>query len=86
MVVATEQPICENQGHQNQQQDPALDRQLQLLTCALLAVPFYFAGELHGVISAVQLQAGIGSIRAPGVACLFHLRADREYGTHRGRR
>lgn len=75
MVVATEQPICENQGHQNQQQDPALDRQLQLLTCALLAVPFYFAGELRGVISAVQLQAGIGSIRVLGVACLFLLGA-----------
>jgi hypothetical protein len=66
MVVATEQPICENQVHQNQQQDPALDRQLQLLTCAMLAVPFYFAGELRGVISAVQLKDSADAPEPPG--------------------
>jgi hypothetical protein len=66
MVVATEQPICENQVHQNQQQDPALDRQLQLLTCAMLAVPFYFAGELRGVISAVQLKESADAPEPPG--------------------
>ena len=66
MVVATEQPICENQVHQNQQQDPALDRQLQHLTCAMLAVPFYFAGELRGVISAVQLKESADAPEPPG--------------------
>lgn len=66
MVVATEQPICENQVHENQQQDPALDRKLQLLTCAMLAVPFYFAGELRGVISAVQLKEKAGTPEPPG--------------------
>lgn len=59
MVVATEQPICENQVHRNQRQDRTLDRKLGLLTCSMLAVPFYFVGEIRGVISAVQLkQAG----------------------------
>ena len=57
MVVATEQPICENEVRKNQQQDTTLDKKLGLATCAMLAVPFYFAGELRGVISAVQLQA-----------------------------
>ena len=57
MVVATEQPICENEVRKNQQQDTTLDQKLGLATCAMLAVPFYFAGELRGVISAVQLQA-----------------------------
>jgi len=57
MVVATEQPICENEVHKNQQQDKSLDLKLQLITCAMLAVPFYFAGELRGVISAVQLKS-----------------------------
>jgi hypothetical protein len=66
MVVATEQPICENRVHQNQQQDPALDRQLQLLTCAMLAVPFYFAGDLRGVISAVQLKESADAPEPPG--------------------
>ena len=56
MVVATEQPICENEVRENQQQDKSLDQQLGLATCAMLAVPFYFAGELRGVISAVRLQ------------------------------
>ena len=56
MVVATEQPICENEVHKNTQQDPALDRKLGLVTCSMLAVPLYFAGELRGVISAVRLK------------------------------
>jgi GAF domain len=67
MVVATEQPICENEVHQNRQQDKTLDQKLGLWTCAMLAVPFYFAGELRGVISAVQLQsAGAATPEPPG--------------------
>ena len=66
MVVATEQPICENQVHRNRQQDKSLDNQLQLVTCAMLAVPFYFAGELRGVISAVQLKASAEAPEPPG--------------------
>ena len=56
MVVSTEQPICENEVHRNQQQDKTLDRELGLVTCAMLATPLYFGGELRGVISAVQVQ------------------------------
>jgi transcriptional regulator with GAF, ATPase, and Fis domain len=56
MVVATEQPICENEVHKNAQQDPTLDRKLGLITCSMLAVPLYFAAELRGVISAVRLK------------------------------
>lgn len=56
MVVATEQPICENEVHKNAQQDPTLDRKLGLITCSMLAVPLYFAGELRGVVSAVRLK------------------------------
>ena len=54
-VVATEQPMCENAVQLNHARDPSLDRKLGVRTCAMLAVPFYFAGELRGVISAVQL-------------------------------
>lgn len=56
MVVATELPICENEVHKSQQQDRRLDRQLQLQTCAMLAVPLYYASDLRGVISGVQLR------------------------------
>ena len=60
MVVATEQPVCENEVFKNLQRDQTLDVKLKLVTCAMLAVPFYFAGELRGVISAVQLKPAHG--------------------------
>lgn len=66
MVVATEQPVCENEVHRNQRQDKTLDHQLQLVTCAMLAVPFYFAGELRGVMSAVQLKESAAAPEPPG--------------------
>ena len=65
MVVATEQPVCENEVHRNEQQDKSLDQKLGLSTCAMLAVPFYFAGELRGVISAVQMQVAGDSAPEP---------------------
>jgi transcriptional regulator with GAF, ATPase, and Fis domain len=67
MVVSTEQPICENEVHKNQQQDKTLDRELGLTTCAMLATPLYFGGELRGVISAVQLKCpGSNQPEPPG--------------------
>lgn len=57
MVVATEQPICENGMCQHPSQDKALNDMLRLEACAMVAVPFYFLGELRGVISCVQLKA-----------------------------
>ncbi|MCE9610787.1 MAG: GAF domain-containing protein [Chthoniobacter sp.] len=66
MVVATEQPICENAVFLNERQSKDLDRRLGLLTCAMLAVPFYFGGELRGVISAVQLKPSANSPEPPG--------------------
>jgi hypothetical protein len=56
MVVAMEQPICENDVYKNQSQDRTLDERLRLQTCAMVAVPFYFLGDLRGVISCVQLK------------------------------
>lgn len=56
MVVATEQPICENDVHRNNRQDRTLDTKLGVQTRAMIATPVYFAGALRGVISAVQLE------------------------------
>lgn len=56
MVVATQQPICENEVHKSRQQDRTLDQKLGLVTCSMLAVPLYFASEVRGVISAVRLK------------------------------
>jgi hypothetical protein len=67
MIVSTELPLCENEVARNQQQDKALDNKLGLQTCAMLAAPLYFAGELRGVISAVQLQKrGLNDPEPPG--------------------
>ena len=66
MVVATEQPICENDVQKNQQQDKTLDRQLGLRTCSMIAVPFYFTDEMRGVVSAVRLKAADDVNEPPG--------------------
>lgn len=65
MIVSTELPLCENDVSKNQQQDKSLDKKLGLQTCAMLATPFYFAGELRGVISAVQLRSPDASAPEP---------------------
>lgn len=75
MVVSTEQPICENEVHQNQQQDKTLDRELGLLTCAMLATPLYFGGELRGVLSAVQLKPAVSTAPEPPGFTPQHLEA-----------
>ena len=67
MIVSTELPLCENEVCKNRQQDKSLDQKLGLQTCAMLATPLYFAGELRGVISAVQLRApGSDAPEPPG--------------------
>jgi hypothetical protein len=67
MIVSTELPLCENEVSKSKQQDKSLDQKLGLQTCAMLATPLYFAGELRGVISAVQLRAsGEGEAEPPG--------------------
>ena len=64
-VVATEQPMCENAVHRDERQDKSLDRRLGVRTCAMIAVPFYFAGALRGVISAVQLTVADAAAPEP---------------------
>lgn len=55
MVAATEQAICENEVCTDKRQDRTLDEQLRLKTWSMIGVPFYYFGELRGVISCVQL-------------------------------
>ena len=65
MVVATEQPICENEVHRNTRHDRTLDCKLSPVTCSMLAVPFYFAGQSRGVLSAVRLKEADSAAAAP---------------------
>ena len=57
MVLASEQPFVENEVHKNSQQSKLLDTALAVKTHALIAVPFYFLKNCHGVVSCVQLKA-----------------------------
>lgn len=75
LVFASEQPLCENEVHKNERQDKTLDRQLGLLTVAMMAVPFYFARELRGVISCVRLKNAAAPEADPPPFSLENLRA-----------
>lgn len=57
LVYANEQAYCENEIARRESHDSTLDRKLGKETAALLAVPFYFAFGLRGVISCVQFSA-----------------------------
>lgn len=56
LVFRNGQSFCENQVYRNAQQDKSLDTKLQVLTCAMIAVPLYFAQNVRGIISCVQLR------------------------------
>ena len=73
MVAATEQAICENEVCKNARQDRTLDEQLKLQTWSMIAVPFYFMGELRGVISCVQLQPADSAAATPPGFSAAHL-------------
>lgn len=55
MVFAQEQPYCENDIGSSPGHDDTLDRKIEKRTTAMIAVPFYFAFGLRGVVSCVQL-------------------------------
>lgn len=54
LVVASEQPICENDVYLNTQHSKHIDESLGQTTDALIAVPFYLGGTLRGVVSCVR--------------------------------
>jgi hypothetical protein len=56
MVYGNEQAFCENEVYQNADQDKTLDQKLNVLTCGMIAVPFYFARGRRGVLSCVKLK------------------------------
>ena len=67
LVFASEQPLCEHDVYRNQSHDPSLDKRLQVRTCSMIAVPFYFAQRTRGVLTCVQLKpAGVESPEPPG--------------------
>ncbi len=67
MVFASEQPYCENEVYKSKSHDDTLNKKLGVITCAMIALPLYFAGALRGVVSCVQLKpAGSKQPDPPG--------------------
>lgn len=56
LVCASGQALSENEVYRSAGQDPTLDRQLNLLTCSMIAVPVESRGEILGVLSCVKLK------------------------------
>ncbi|MBP83249.1 MAG: hypothetical protein CMO61_05315 [Verrucomicrobiales bacterium] len=56
MVFAQQQPYCENDIGTSHGHDDTLDKKISKHTTAMIAVPFYFARGIRGVVSCVQLQ------------------------------
>ena len=56
MVFAQQQPYCENDIGTSHGHDDTLDTKISKHTTAMIAVPFYFARGIRGVVSCVQLQ------------------------------
>lgn len=55
LVFVQQQPYCENRIGASAGHDDTLDRKIAKHTTAMIAVPFYFAFGLRGVVSCVQL-------------------------------
>lgn len=56
LTYASEQSLCENQVYLNADHSKKVDKKLGHVTTAMIATPFYIAGNLRGVISCVQLK------------------------------
>lgn len=74
LVVHTEQPLCENDVYLSARHDKTLDLRLGLHTCAMIAVPIVFCGEMRGVLSCVQLKSAAGNEPEPPGFTEDHLR------------
>lgn len=54
LVIASEQPLCENAVYRDTRHSKHIDESLGKTTEALIAVPFYLGGTLRGVVSCVR--------------------------------
>jgi len=66
LVYAQQQPYCENEIEGSDGHDDTVDKKMHQHTTAMIAVPFYFAFQLRGVISCVQLADQSGNDRLAG--------------------
>lgn len=55
-VLLTEIGVAERDVYKHSAHDPEANKLLEVLTCSMVAVPFFFAGRIRGVLSAVKLK------------------------------
>ena len=73
MVFHHGQPFCENEVYKNATHDQTIDKALEQVTQAMIALPLYFAHETRGVISCVRL--GEGEFDAEHLSIMQHATA-----------
>ena len=56
MVIAMQQPFCENHLGQNRAAASRLDEQLKAVVCGRILVPFMIAGKMRGIVAAYQTK------------------------------
>jgi len=66
LVYASEQCLCENEVYSNANHSKKADEALGQVTYAMIATPFYIAGNLKGIISCVQLKDSVDAPNPSG--------------------
>jgi len=66
LTFASEQCLCENKVYLNADHSKRVDEKLGHVTTAMIATPFYIAGNLRGVFSCVQLKSDRDAEDPPG--------------------
>lgn len=54
LVLASEQALCENAVYESERHSSRFDEELGIITCAMIAVPFYLDGQLVGILSCIR--------------------------------
>lgn len=52
----TQNTLCESSVYKNELQERGVDQRTDLLTCAMIATPWFFSGEIRGILTAVRLK------------------------------
>lgn len=60
MILATQQPFCENNLSQNRAAASTLEERLGVIMCCRVLVPFFIAGKMRGVLAAYQFKNTLG--------------------------
>jgi hypothetical protein len=66
LVLGSEQAICENQVYEDERHSKRIDEKMGMITCAMIAVPFYLGGNVRGVVSCVQWKESADEPDPPG--------------------